>query len=252
MNLIRLQALVLLGVVGVVLGAGQPLVEISKECPELRYLGRPVTFEVKVVNRGDGPALNVVVRDAVTAGLTFVSADQGGRLEGGQVVWALGELPAGQSRTLSTTLRCDQIGTVTNTATVAYCAENSATCSFPIQGVPAILLECVDNPDPVEVGGQVTYTITVLNQGTAIGTAIVIACTLPNELELATSKGPTAAAVDGKKVTFAPLATLAPKASAVYTLTAKGTAAGDVRFAVELTSDQLTRPVRETESTHLY
>lgn len=252
MNLIRLQVFLLLGAVGAVLAAGQPRVEISKQCPELRYLGRPVTFEITVANRGDGPAQNVIVRDAISPGLTFVSADQGGRLEGGVILWALGELAAGQSRTLSTTLRCDQIGTATNTATVAYCAESSATCSFPVQGVPAILLECVDNPDPVEVGGQVTYTISVLNQGTAIGTAIVIACVLPNELEYVASKGPTTAAIDGRKVTFAPLATLAPKATAVYTLTAKGTAVGDLRFAVQLTSDQLSRPVNETESTHIY
>jgi hypothetical protein len=66
------------------------------------------------------------------------------------------------------------------------------------------------------------------------------------------SAGPTRAAVDGKTVKFAPLATLAPKAKATYRVIVKGTKPADVRFKVQLTSDQVSRPVEETESTHVY
>ena len=51
---------------------------------------------------------------------------------------------------------------------------------------------------------------------------------------------------------FAPIPSLAPKATAVFKVKVKGTAAGDLRFKVEMNSDQLTRPVMETESTHIY
>ncbi|MCB9849301.1 MAG: hypothetical protein H6817_01200, partial [Phycisphaerales bacterium] len=57
---------------------------------------------------------------------------------------------------------------------------------------------------------------------------------------------------DGKKVTFAALPSLAPKAKAVYKVTIKGVSEGDARFEVELNSDQITSPVMETESTHIY
>jgi uncharacterized repeat protein (TIGR01451 family) len=246
------QALLLLGLSTWAANAGQPNVAIVKSCPELRYLGRNVTFEITVTNRGDGPALNAVVRDTVTGGVQFVSADSDGVRQGNDIVWQLGTLNAGQTRTLKTTMRCDQIGKVASTATVTYCAEAEATCTFEVKGIPAILLECVDDPDPVEVGGDLTYTITVLNQGSAVGTNIVVKCTLPAEEQYVSSTGPTAAQVDGKAVAFAPVASLAPKAKAVFGVKVKGTAAGDVRFQVELTSDQLERPVMETESTHLY
>ncbi len=110
----------------------------------------------------------------------------------------------------------------------------------------------MDIDDPIEIGASTTYVITVTNQGSAIGTNIVIAATLPAEQALVSSDGPTKAAVAGKSVKFAPLAKLAPKARATYKITVKGTAVGDVRFKVSLTSDQMTTPAEETESTHIY
>jgi uncharacterized repeat protein (TIGR01451 family) len=232
--------------------ARSPTVEISKTCPKLRYIGRDATFEIMVTNRGDGPATNVVVTDAIPSTVEFVSADNDGKRDGAAVVWRLGTLEAGASKTLKVNVRCNQIATVRNAATVSYCAEAAAECEFPVKGVSAILLECVDDPDPIEVGGQVTYTITVTNQGSQPDTNIKVVCTLPPEQELAKAGGATEGKADGQTIRFAPLATLAPKARATFSVTAKGTQAADVRFRVELTSDQLTSPVLETESTHIY
>ncbi|HUU83458.1 MAG TPA: hypothetical protein VM243_08145 [Phycisphaerae bacterium] len=237
---------------GAAVAAGQPILEISKSCPDLRYVGRDATFEITVANRGGGSANNVVVTDAIQGSIDFVSADNGGVREGGNIVWRLGVLEAGATRTLKANFGCNRIGMVRNTATVTYCAAASDTCELEIKGIPAILLECVDDPDPIEINGNVTYTITVVNQGSAVGTNIVIACTLAPEQEHVSSTGPTNATAAGKDVTFAPLASLAPKASAVYKVTAKGVGEGDVRFRVELMSDQIKTPVMETESTHIY
>ena len=51
---------------------------------------------------------------------------------------------------------------------------------------------------------------------------------------------------------FSPLASLAPKAKAEWRVVVRAADEGDVRFAVEMTSDELTSPVRETEATNLY
>ncbi|MFH1745938.1 MAG: DUF11 domain-containing protein [Planctomycetota bacterium] len=232
--------------------AGQPVLEIVKNCPSLRYIGRNATFEIVVTNRGDGPAFNVVVTDVISGRIDFVSADNNGARDGNNIVWRLDTLEAGASRTLKATFKCNTIGKVRNTATVSYCAEAEDDCELEIKGIPAILLECVDDPDPIEIGSSLTYTITVLNQGSALGTNIVIECKLPAEEELVSATGPTTAKADGKKITFAPLATLAPKAKAIYKVTIKGVAEGDVRFRVDLMSDQIKTPVMETESSHIY
>ncbi len=231
---------------------GAPNLELTKKCPNLRYVGREATFEIGLTNRGTGPALSVVVTDTLPAGVEFLNADSNGQREGNNVIWRLGNLDAGQSRTLKINVRCNQITTVRNAAVVTYCAEARAACEFPVKGISAILLECVDDPDPIEVGGQVTYTITVTNQGSETGTNILVECTLAPEQEFVKAGGATEAKADGKTVKFAPLATLAPKAKAVFTVTVKGVKPADTRFRVNLTSDQIETPVMETESTHIY
>jgi len=246
-----LQTSLIVALLAAVAHAG-PVVDITKRCPNLRYVGRNATFEITVTNTGDSPAVNVVVTDTITGAMQFISADNNGARQGNNVVWRLGTLDAGQSRTLTSTVVCHQIGRITNKAMVTWCAEAMAMCELEVKGIPAILLECVDDPDPIELNGTLTYTITVTNQGSATDRNVVINVTLPPEEQYVSSTGPTQATAEGPAVRFAPLATLAPKAKAIYKVTVRGVAVGDVRFKVELTSDQLTTPVMETESTHVY
>jgi uncharacterized repeat protein (TIGR01451 family) len=111
----------------------------------------------------------------------------------------------------------------------------------------------VDDPDPIEVGGTTTYTITVTNQGTIDDTSIVITAIIPAEEEYVSSDGVTKGTVQDKTVTFAPLPTLAPKAKAVWKVVVKGIKEADVRFKVELRTTQTGDvPVWKTESTHIY
>lgn len=229
-----------------------PAVTLTKTCPGLRYLGRNAKFELTVTNNGSGGASNVIVTDTIPNGLDFVSATHGGTRQGNAITWRIGNMEAGATQTMTAEFRCNTIGNFTNTARVTYCASADAECQMAVKGIPAILLECVDDPDPIEVGGSLTYTIVVTNQGTAVDTNVRIAVTLPPEEEYVSGQGPTAATANGKSITFAPLPTLAPKARAVYQVRVKGIGEGDVRFRVEMTSDNIDSPVMETESTRFY
>ena len=232
----------------------QPVLTITKSAPEKRYLGRNIIYDITVANTGDAPASQLVVEDVVPAKTRFVSATNNGKLSAGKVVWNLGTLNINEKRTVSMTVMPASIGTVRNTATaVAVCAEDVMSwASTDIAGIPAILLEVVDIDDPVEVGGQTTYVIVATNQGSAPGTNIKIECMLEDTMQYVSSSGATrGSAVDGK-VTFAPLAKLAPQAKAEWRVVVKAVKAGDVRFKLTMNTDQLDRPVEETEATHLY
>ncbi len=231
----------------------RPVLEVTKTGPEMRYIGRNVAYEITVSNTGDAPARDTVLTDVLPAGTTFVGASDGGQVQGGQVVWNLGTLGAGESRSVTLTVKPGSAGTVRNTATArAYCAEASAETSTRIEGIAAILLEVIDVEDPIEVGANITYIITVTNQGSAVGTNIRVSCELPAELQYVSSDGLVQATVDGAKISFAPLPELQPGAKATYRVIAKGVSAGDVRFRVSMVSDQMTSSVDETESTHVY
>lgn len=231
----------------------QPTLAVKKTGPAMRYLGRNATYQVTVSNTGDGPARGTVLTDLLPPGMTLISAGNGGKASGGKVIWTLGTIEPGASKTVSLTLRADRIGTVRNVAmATAQCTKAQGETTTAIKGIPAILLEVVDIEDPIEIGADVTYRIEVTNQGSAVGTGIKIVATLPPEQAYVSSSGKTKATVVGKTVTFAPLARLAPKAKAVFTIVTKGIKTGDVRFKVELTSDQMTSPAGESESTRIY
>ena len=232
----------------------QPVLEIAKTAPERRYLGRPITYEIEVTNTGDAPAGELVVEDTVPAGTTFVSATNGGQLSAGKVVWNWGTLRPGQSRSGTMTLSTDVAGTYRNTATAtAVCAEDvSASAATRVEGIPAVLLEVIDIDDPVEIGNNTTYVIIATNQGSSPGTNISIVCNLEDNMEYVSSSGSTRGTHSAGTVEFAPLRSLAPGDKATWQVVVKAVETGDVRFKVTMNTDQIDRPVEETEATNLY
>lgn len=231
----------------------RPVLTLTKAGPEMRYIGRPAEYKITVTNTGDAPARDTVLVDTVSGVGEFVKASDNGQFANGKVTWAIGTLAPGASKSVDVSFVGKKAGTIKDDAVAtAYCAEARASASTEVRGVPAILLEVVDQADPIEVGAEEIYTITVTNQGTADDNNIRIECTLPPEMDFVSTDGPTKSKVDGKVVTFEPLPSLAPKAKAVYRVVVKGNKPADVRFKTVLTSDMLTSPVQETESTHVY
>ncbi len=231
----------------------KPVLTLSKTGPEMRYIGRPAEYRITVSNTGDAPARDTVLVDTVSGVGEFVKASDGGQFANGKVTWNLGTLAPGASKNVDVSFVGQRAGTIKDDAVVtAYCANAQASASTEVRGVPAILLETVDQADPIEVGAEEVYTITVTNQGTADDNNIRIECLLPAELDFVSAEGPTKFTAEGKTVKFAPLPALAPKAKAVYRVVVKGNKAADVRFTTVLTSDMLSSPVQETESTHVY
>jgi hypothetical protein len=145
-------------------------------------------------------------------------------------------------------------GELANSITAtAHCTESvTASVKTSVAGIAGVLLEVGDVDDPVQVKNQTTYVITVTNQGSAVSTNIRIACMLEDSERYASSSGPTVGTLEGSTVTFAPLASLSPRAKATWNVVVTALKPGDVRFKVIMNTDQLTRPVEETEATHLY
>jgi uncharacterized repeat protein (TIGR01451 family) len=232
----------------------QPVLQIAKRCPEQQFIGRPLNYEITVTNVGDGVARNVVIEDGIPSGAEFNMASDGGRATRGKVAWNLGTIQPKASKTVTLRLNPTGSGRYANTATArADCATPvSASCGTQVSGIPAILLEVVDVEDPIQVGDNETYVITVTNQGSAPGTNIRIVCTLEENQQYVSSSGATRGTARGRQVTFEPLASLAAKDKATFRVVARSVSTGDVRFKVTMTSDQLSRPVEETEATNLY
>lgn len=232
----------------------QPELQVAVNCANERYFGAPATFNVVVRNTGSAPAENVVVSAPVPAGTAFASASDNGRATGNSIGWNIGTLAPGASREINFGVNPNGATTVTGTVRVTGACANdaTATCSTQFRGIPAVLLEVVDGPDPVLVGEQTTYVITVTNQGTAQDTDIQIRATLPTGAEFVSAAGDTRGTFANGTVTFAALPVLAPKQQAQWRIVVKAAGTGDVRFRVEMDTKELDSNVTETEATRFY
>ena len=230
-----------------------PELAITKTGPESDFIGVPVRYEITVRNTGDGAAENTWVKDTLPAGSEFVSASDGGTATAGGVSWNLGTLQPGDSKTVSVSVNGNRAGIMRNSAMAgAKCASDvSASAETQLKGIPALLLEVTDDPDPVRVGTNTTYTIVVTNQGSAEDDVNIIA-TLEPSVTFVSAAGDTGHRVDGNRIVFETKKALGPKQKAVWTVVVKGAATADSRFTVEMTSPMLKRPVQETESTNIY
>ena len=231
-----------------------PVLTIDNKGPRQAYLGRIVTYEITVANRSDVPAKNTVIEDSIPEGITSIEASEGAKLSGSKLVWELGTLAPGTYKNVRVSYMPTEAGTLTNNAIVtAYCSEAvTAFVKTLVTGISAVSLEVVDIDDPVKIGASTTYVISVTNQGSAAATNVRIVCILENNVQYVSSAGATAGSIEGQIVKFFPLSSLEPKAKAAWRVFVRAVKPGDVRFKVVLNVDQLTRPVEETESTHLY
>ncbi|MDW8343699.1 MAG: DUF11 domain-containing protein [Verrucomicrobiae bacterium] len=230
----------------------QPGLKVEKSGTKEQFVGRTATYQVVVSNTGDTDLRDVVVTDTAPAATRIVSAT-GATISGNTATWRIANLAKGGRQSFEVVLTSGTAGRHCNSVSAAAegLREVAEACT-DWRGQAALLIEVVDDPDPISVGEATRYTIRVTNQGTADDTNIRIAARFGAEIDPTSASGATAGTVTGKNVTFAPVPRLSPKQSVTWTVTAKGVSAGDHRLKVDLTSDLLKTPVVEEESTHVY
>lgn len=153
-------------------------------------LGTPLTFTITAKNNGPSQATNVVVRDVLPSGLSYVSStpSQGSYVSGtGQ--WSVGTLASGSSATLQITATNTVNGALANTASYQSSDQpdsNSANNSASVQvlsggSADLALTKVVDDPSPV-LGSQVIFNLTLENYGPNSATGILVQDILPSGL----------------------------------------------------------------------
>lgn len=230
----------------------QAILAITCKAREQQYLGRPFEVCFAVSNSGDAAAAGTQVTMPIPSGATFSSATAGGRVSGNNVVWDLGSVPAKGSKDLCATFTATTAGVYRFAASAkgACAKEVSTTCETRTIGVSALLLEKADNPDPIQVGENTSYTVKVTNQGTADDTNVKVVVEFPAEITpVSASNG---GVVSGQKVTFPAFQRLAPRQAFEYTIVAKGAKVGDARVTFIRTSDGIPAPTSAEESTRVY
>lgn len=238
----------------------------------VRYVGRPVVFDMEVANTGETALGDVTIRDQLPPELSFTSAiptanDTGAATGSRQIVWALGTLQPGEKKQLQLTAAAGGVTqrTVNMVQAVGYPVflgdakpanlpapvVAQAEAAVAVQGISALRMSVTDLEDPVEVGGRTTYQIDVVNQGSLPASQINVAGVLPAQMKLIKVNSPVSYRVDGQRIQFDVVNRLSVGQTVTFMIEVEAIQAGDARFRAELSGGALKEPLVKEESTNI-
>jgi large repetitive protein len=158
--------------------------------PKTVKVGENVTYTLLVVNNGPDAAQNVLVSDDLPAGESYVSDNAGCEANVQQEVKCeLGELAKGAESTIQIVVKIGLTlshSTVANTAVVSSPtadpdeANNESTATVEVEPAADLSIEKTASPTSVNVKGEVTYTLLVVNHGPDAAQNVVVTDELPS------------------------------------------------------------------------
>lgn len=234
----------------------EPELSLAVEGPKLRYVNRPANYKISVHNSGPAVANNVQVFDLVPEGFRFANSSSGGTYdrETREVAWFVGRLQAGQTAEVDVRLIPLAPGDHRVVAAAVADASAIARAEFPtrVKGAANLVMEVIDTDDPVEVGGETTYEIRLINRGNVPAHGVQVAVLLGDEIRAVDATGPTRAEIDSDRIVFDKIPSLAPRQVAAYQVKAKCLSQGRARLRAYVRSDEAREAVLEEESTRIY
>jgi uncharacterized repeat protein (TIGR01451 family) len=234
-----------------------PQLQVSMMGPKRRFLDREATYTVNIANPGTAPAREVELVTYLPKGLNFVRADNYGEYDAKTraVRWSLEELPANEAGSVTLTTMPVEAGehkvAIEGTAEKGLAAPRQEH-PILVEGVAAILFQVLDVQDPIEVNGETTYEIRVVNQGSKAATDVRLEAEFQPQMRPLSAEGPVQYEIRGTTVFFETLGRLAPKADTTYRVKARGLQPGDLRMKVRIATNEITTPVVKEESTRVY
>ena len=146
--------------------------------------GDDVTYSVTVTNVGIGDAKGVVVKDTLGKGLKFISATGNYTFDEATntITWIV-DLAKGESKVFTVNATVDAYGNVTNSLVVG---NKTAGVNVTVPEINPNKTVSIENPN---FGDDVTYTVTVSNDGIGDAKAVVVRDVLGEGLKFVSATG---------------------------------------------------------------
>ena len=188
--------------------------------PSPAVAGNELTYTIVITNGGPDDATGVVMQDAVSVDLTFLSASAGCSFSAGTVTCSVGSIAKqtnSNTRTLTATFGIpagladgtvlQDTASVDGVETDVDPGNNSFTLDTTANRRADLGVTKAASAGQVATGGSVTYTIAVTNNGPSEASSVALTDTLPLSTTFAGASG--SPQVSGRAVTWT-LGTLAP------------------------------------------
>ncbi len=221
-------------------------------------VGNALTYFLTLTNYGPSAATNVVVSNAIPAGMTYVtnSCGCGAVLTNGVLTFSYPTLNVGEGTAFSITLLPTELGFATNTIG-AFADEpdpnsNNIVVSSVLVSSPQadVGISITEVPDPILAGGFVTYTVVATNNGPSTATGVSATIALPDGF-FATTLTPSSGGATNSDGTIlwsvGDLGTSPANSSATLTIVAKAMIGG-VQLATASISSGIYDPTKLNNS----
>ena len=146
--------------------------------------GDSIDYTITVNNIGKADAKHVVVVDRLDKGLKYVSSSHNGVYDEAThtVTWVV-DIAAGSSLDLTVTASAEEYGVLTNIVSVG---DKSASVDVNVPEIIPNKTADIENPN---FGDNITYTVTVTNDGNADAKAVVVRDVLGKDLKFVSATG---------------------------------------------------------------
>lgn len=157
------------------------------------FVGQDVLLQIQVTNHGPDLATNIAISESLPANLTYSThvVVGSGSYNPATKLWTIPSLGVGSFTILNITARVaasaagqtvtDQVESVVLDQYDPGKFSNAASVSFLVGGADLAVSKVV-NPATADVGGQVVYTVTVVNNGPTATSSVRITDSLPISL----------------------------------------------------------------------
>ena len=158
-------------------GAQTPRVEVRWIGRETLSIGQESQCSLVVTNNGSSMVRNVVVEAAIPPGVDVIRARPAPQKDTSR--WAVGDLAAGEERTIEMLMLPQERGDIALNAFVRFTGYSTSVFSVK----EPMLQMVVEGPTSVTIGEQAKYVVTVHNPGTGVTRSVVVEARVPEGLQ---------------------------------------------------------------------
>lgn len=215
--------------------------------PDPVMVGQNLTYTLAVTNHGPGTGTGVILTDVLPPGVTFTSAtpSQGDCTQAdGIVICQLGDLANGANVTVTMLTVTTQGGTITNSTFIAGNeadpdgSNNNATTTTGVLGNSDLALAKSAQPNPINVGQNLTYTLTAINNGPDTATGATVTDTLPAGVTFVSATPSQGTCSEASGTVTCNLGDLANGANATVTIVVTTTASGAIANTASVSGNE--------------